>query len=104
MTTPTNSKLEQILRHINSPFRSDSIVGDEVRVVQALQTINKDLMGAIEGLEIDREATEKHIRSCGLPDDETDQAILSMEIDADDRHDTLNDVRKAIQDYTGGGV
>lgn len=60
------------------------------------QSLKDEVLAAIEGQEIDINATEKHIKSVAKTEDEYNQAMLSAQIDRDDRHDTLNDVRTAI--------
>lgn len=74
----------------DAPFKNQAIAKDK-----ASQQLYRDLLALIEGCEIDIEATTAHIESVGGSDDD----ILNMEIEADDRHDTLNDVRKCLATY-----
>lgn len=68
----------------------------EQRFAAQRQALRDEVLEAIKGVEIDMEATEKHIHSLDISEDEKAEALLSAQIDYDDRHDTLKDVIAAI--------
>lgn len=69
----------------------------EALIATALQSerqrIADSLLKAIESVEIDVEATRKHMESKGA----TENDILNMEIEADDRKDVLHDALEAVR-------
>jgi hypothetical protein len=59
---------------------------------QKIDSIVGELPKAIESKEIDVEATRAHMESKGA----TENDIMNMEIEADDRKDVLNDAKDAV--------
>lgn len=66
------------------------------------QAVGEEMLEILDGLEVDMEATEKHIRKAMASSSEDDIAyrLMSANIDADDRKDTLDDVRQKIKEWS----
>lgn len=108
-----NSKLrEALLDHFTEGAPSYKSANEAVQAQARLQTeavekairkaVAEDMLEIVDGLEIDMEATEKHIRKA-MPDESEDaiaERLLSANIDADDRKDTLDDVRQKIKEWS----
>lgn len=66
------------------------------------QAVGDEMLELIDGLEVDMEATEKHIRNAmaGKSEDDIAERLLSAGIDADDRKDTLDELRQKIKEWS----
>lgn len=105
--TLSDDELEQDVDSFLYAIYASGIVSKDVAKERLLalikahdQQLIEKILAGIDGLEIDIEATEKHINSLDISEDEKAGALSSAQTDYDDRHDTLNDVRthiKAIQ-------
>lgn len=59
-----------------------------------LPHLKAELLAKIDGLEVDIDETTAHIERAGG----TETDITNMEIEADDRHETLNEFRKIVEE------
>lgn len=67
--------------------------------VALIKNFEKLMLEVLEGLEVDVEATEMHIRKVmkGKPLEEIDHQVMLAQLDADDRKAVLDDVREALE-------
>lgn len=111
------TEIDELLNDLRStvewcidPQRLSGVYVDREKADRAVTDVGSKLLAhfretmlrVLNGLEVDREASEKHIRNVLADDEEIEQQLLSMELDADDRHDVLEDVRKALETELGG--
>jgi len=99
MSTVDIDKLALILTAFaNEAIRSDNpkLLHDEIvsALTQYRTHLKAELLAKIDGLEIDVEATTEDIEKAGgTPSD-----ILNIKIEAEDRHETLNEFRKIVNE------
>lgn len=87
------SKVEVRSKEIEHEAKQALLKAHQAEISRVLERVKK----AVDGLEIDLEATREHMLSKGA----TESQILNMEIEADDRTEILNDVRQAINKIKG---